>query len=405
VKTIDVECPGCANRGMQQFYAVDNVPVNSCLVVDSADAGRAYPRGDLRVAVCEACGFITNTAFDLRRLTYDATYEETQTFSPTFTRFQDRLIRRLLDEHDLYGKTVVEIGCGKGDFLARLAELGDVRGIGIDPTSVQGRLQGKAAENVRFINEFYGPQHASIPADLIACRHALEHIPDVDDLLRTVRDAVAERPIPIFFELPETMRVLREGAYWDIYFEHCNYFTPGSLARSFERRGFSVTGVWLGYDEQYLMLEARPRPRTGSRRMASYAAKLDQPGEVVRAAADFEASIDEKLNGWRQYFSDAARQGKKVAIWGSGSKCVAFLSTIRVDREIAFVTDVNPHRHGKYLVGTGKAIVPPSALAADPPDEVIVMNPIYRDEVAAMLDGMNVGCRVITAETPLEAVA
>ena len=405
MKTIEAVCPGCGNHGMQQFYAVDNIPVNSCLVVDSAAAGRDFPRGNLRVAVCESCGFITNTAFDLRRLTYDATYEETQIFSPTFTRFQDRLIQRLLDEHDLYGKTVVEIGCGKGDFLARMAELGDVHGIGIDPTSIQGRLQGKAAENVRFINEFYGPQHASIPADLVACRHALEHIPDVDDLLRTVRDSVGDRPIPIFFELPETMRVLREGAYWDIYFEHCNYFTPGSLARAFESRGFGVTGVWLGYDEQYLMLQATSRPRNGSRRTAPYAAKLDQPADVVQACAAFEASIGEKLNGWRHYFSEAAERGKKVAIWGSGSKCVAFLSTIGVDEEIAFVTDVNPHRHGKYLVGTGKAIVPPSVLAEHPPDEVVVMNPIYRDEVAAMLGEMGVNCRVITAETPLEAVA
>ncbi len=384
---------------MLQFYAVDNIPVNSCLVVETAEAGRAFPRGDLRIAVCEACGFITNTAFDLERLTYDASYEETQIFSPTFTRFQDSLIERLLNEHDLRGKMVVEIGCGKGDFLARMAELGEVRGIGIDPTSVQGRLQGKASENVRFINDFYGQQHASIPADLIVCRHALEHIPDVAGLLRTVHDAVGRRPIPIFFELPETLRVLREAAYWDIYFEHCNYFTPGSLARAFESAGFVVSDVWLGYDEQYLMLEAR----TGRGGAASYAATLDQPADIVRAVAAFESVIDEKLSGWRRYFEAARSRGKKVAVWGSGSKCVAFLSTIGVDDEIRFVTDVNPYRHRMFLVGTGKAIVPPQQLRDEPPDEVIVMNPIYKDEVALMLAGMGIASSVITSETPLEA--
>ena len=400
MKPIDATCPACGTRGLSQFYSVDNIPVNSCLVVDTVAAGRGFPRGNLRIAVCERCGFITNTAFDLRRLSYDASYEETQIFSPTFTAFQDHLIWRLLDEHDLRGKTVVEIGCGKGDFLARMAELGGIRGIGIDPTSVAARLHGVAAERVRFINEFYGPHHGEIGADFIVCRHALEHIPDVAGFLRLVREAVGDAPTPIFFELPETLRVLREGAYWDIYFEHCGYFTPGSLARAFEHAGFEVTDVRLGYDAQYLMLEAR----TSSSNARPYAVDLDQPQDIVRDVVAFERAIERKLDAWRSYFAEAKRTGKSVAIWGSGSKCVAFLTTIGVDEEVRHVTDVNPHRHGKFLVGTGKPIVPPQRLREDPPDEVVVMNPIYRDEVASMLDALGIETSVITAEAPLEAV-
>jgi len=36
---------------------------------------------------------------------------------------------------------------------------------------------------------------------------------------------------------------------------------------------------------------------------------------------------------------------------------------------------------------------------------VIVMNPIYKDEVETMLHAMGISCRVITSETPLEAFA
>jgi SAM-dependent methyltransferase len=400
MRPIDGRCPSCHNDGLQLFYSVDNIPVNSCLVVDSAAAGRAFPRGDLRIAACEACGFITNTAFDLARLRYDGSYEETQTYSETFTTFEDELIERLLLEHDLYDKTVVEIGCGKGTFIARMAELGRVRGIGIDPTSVQERLAGIAAENVTFLREFYGPQHAEIPADFVACRHALEHIPDVAGFLRTVRDAVGERPTPIFFELPETLRVLRERAYWDIYFEHCGYFTPGSLARAFESQRFDVANVRVEYGDQYLMLEARTTVRPGPR----LSMELDQPADILREVAAFERDIEAKLDAWRGYFDEARRIGKRIAVWGSGSKCVAFLTTLGVDEEIAYVTDVNPFRHGKFLVGTGKPIVPPQRLRDDQPDEVIVMNPIYRQEIAAMLASMDVACSIITAETPLEAL-
>jgi SAM-dependent methyltransferase len=398
MRPIAGRCPSCGSSDLQAFYEVDNVTVNSCLVVDSREAGRAFPRGDLRIAVCTACGLISNAAFELGRLTYDATYEETQTYSPSFNVFQDELIEWLLQAYGLRGKTVIDVGCGKGTFLARLAELGDVTGIGIDPSSVQERLTGVAAEKVRFINEFYGREHAAIAMDLLACRHALEHIPDVAGMLATVRDAVGDRPTPIVFELPESLRILREAAYWDIYYEHCNYFTPGSLARAFERTGFEVTGSRVEYENQYLVLEARTTQHPG----VPYSLRLDSPEDILGEVAQFEAQIDRKLSAWRGYFADARQRGKSIAIWGSGSKCVAFLTTVGIDEEIAFVTDVNPYRHGKFLVGTGKEIVPPSTFQREAPDEIIVMNPIYRDEVAAMLANMGVESRLITAEAPVE---
>jgi SAM-dependent methyltransferase len=401
MRPIEGTCPSCRSQSLQLFYSVDNIPVNSCLVVETREAGRAFPRGDLRIAACEECGYITNTAFDLRRLRYDPTYEETQTFSATFTTFEDELIERLLLDHDLFEKTVVEIGCGKGTFLARMAELGRVRGIGIDPTSVPERLTGIAAEKVTFLNEFYSTKHASIQADLIACRHALEHIPDVAGFLKIIRDAVGDRPTPIFFELPETLRVLRDTAYWDIYFEHCGYFTPGSLARAFEAQRFDVTDVRLGYDDQYLMLEAQTASRPGPR----YSKRLDQPEDVLREVRTFERSIGEKLHSWRDYFDEAGRLGKRIAIWGSGSKCVAFLTTLGIDEEVTYVTDINPYRHGKFIVGTGKEIVAPQRLRNDPPDEVIVMNAIYRDEVAAKLASLDIATNVLTADTPMGALA
>jgi hypothetical protein len=38
-------------------------------------------------------------------------------------------------------------------------------------------------------------------------------------------------------------------------------------------------------------------------------------------------------------------------------------------------------------------------------DEVIVMNAIYRDEVAAKLASLDIATHVITADTPLGAIA
>ena len=77
--------------------------------------------------------------------------------------------------------------------------------------------------------------------------------------------------------------------------------------------------------------------------------------------------------------------GKKVALWGSGSKAVSYLTTLGLGEEIAAVVDINPHKHGKFLAGTGHEIVGPEALVTLRPDVVLVMNAIYVAEIEANL--------------------
>jgi hypothetical protein len=70
-----------------------------------------------------------------------------------------------------------------------------------------------------------------------------------------------------------------------------------------------------------------------------------------------------------------------VVLWGSGSKAVGYLTTLGLKDEIAAVVDINPHKHGRYLAGTGHEIVAPEALGHLRPDVVVVMNPIYVEEI------------------------
>ncbi len=94
------------------------------------------------------------------------------------------------------------------------------------------------------------------------CRHTLEHIRPVAEFLATIRRAVGDRrDVVILFEVPDVIRVLEEAAFWDVYYEHCSYFSAGSLARLFRSQGFEVLDARLEYDDQYVIVEARPAPR------------------------------------------------------------------------------------------------------------------------------------------------
>src|SRR5713226_780766 len=133
------DCPSCGAGGLREFYDVRNVPVHSCLLMSSEKEALDFPRGDVVLSFCEACGFITNVAFDGSLQNYSPTYEDQQCFSATFNVFHHNLTARLVKKYNLHNKDIVEVGCGKGDFLALLCELGDNRGVGIDPSFIPGR--------------------------------------------------------------------------------------------------------------------------------------------------------------------------------------------------------------------------------------------------------------------------
>jgi hypothetical protein len=86
-------------------------------------------------------------------------------------------------------------------------------------------------------------------------------------------------------------------------------------------------------------------------------------------------------------------------LWGGGSKGVSFLTTLGLTEEIASVVDINPYKQGKFMPGTGHAVIGPKALVNQPPDLVIVMNPIYVAEVASSLNELGLKPE-ITALSP-----
>lgn len=383
-------CRGCRTTEAAVFHRVLSVPTNSCLLVPSQEEALAFPRGEIALAFCPACGYVFNAAFDRRLTEYSARYEETQGFSPTFRAFQDALAAELVERHGLRGRTVVEIGCGKGEFLTRLCELGAGRGIGFDPAYIGERNRSAAAGKVEVIRDFYSEKYAGLRGDFFVCKMTLEHIEDPHAFLTTVRRSIGERAGTVFFlQVPDATRIFRECAFEDIYYEHCAYFTPGSLARLLSACGFAVRRVESGFDGQYLMAEAEAVEEC---RAASVDDLPPWRGEI----GAFGELFARKEARWRRRLADWRAAGRTAVLWGSGSKGVAFLSTVGEGAEIPFVVDINPHRQGYFMAGSGQPIVSPEALREIRPDVVVVMNSVYREEIAAELRRLGLAPELLT---------
>ncbi len=388
----DVPCHSCGAPELSIFYQVDTIPVHSCLLMPTREAALAYPKRDLRLGFCQLCGFIQNTVFDPSVQEYSAGYEETQAFSPRFNQFARDLAGRLIERYQLRDKDILEIGCGKGEFLVLLCEMGGNRGIGIDPGYIKERTKNEAAFRITFIEDFYSEKYAHLTADFVCCRHTLEHIQPTRAFVHMIRNAIGDRSDTIlFFEVPDVSRVLREGAFWDIYYEHCSYFSLGSLARLFRTCGFEVLDLAKDYGDQYLLLEARPGDGSRGRVFASE----KDVEELARDVEGFKVSYSQKLQEWKARLRQIKARGQRTVIWGSGSKAVAYLTTLGIGDGIEYVVDINPYKHGMYLAGTGHEIIPPEYLKDYHPDVVIVMNPIYCDEIRSDLERMGIAAELI----------
>ncbi len=376
-------CLGCGQTPLREFYRLTALPLHSVIQLETRAQALAYPTGDIRLGFCDACGLIANTAFEPERQEYDGDYESTQSCSPTFDNFSRRLAADLISRFDLHNKQIIEIGCGMGEFLTLLCELGGNQGVGFDPAYRPGRI--KSTANLRFISDFYSPAYAQLPVDFLVCKMTLEHIAPVAKFLEMVLTALAHNPrAVVFFQVPDTHRIFKEIAFWDIYYEHCSYFTPESLQYLFQFHDFRILDCWTDYGGQYVMIAAQ---------LASSDEQKDAspPSDLGLLSAQmmiFQEKIQPRLAAWRSYFAALQAREHKVVLWGGGSKAVAFLTTLGISTEIEYCVDINPRKHGHFIAGTGQQIVSPALLQTYQPEVVIILNPIYQPEIQADLDRM-----------------
>jgi len=376
-------CPVCSSRKTFAFLRRRNAPVHQNLVVQTQTAAVNIPRGDLEFVCCEECGFVFNGAFDPAKLNYSARYDNTQTYSPYFRDYIDALIHRLVCEEGVRNCHIVEIGCGKGEFLKKMVEkdAGNT-GQGFDPayTGPESFLRGR----LKFKRRLFALRYVDAPADVIVSRHVIEHVTDPHSLLASIRETLTSSPKPrVFCETPDVEWILRHKVIWDFFYEHCSLFSCNALRTLFESTGFKVTSVQRVFGGQYFWLEAT---------LGDGFTMKKRPGRVPHLAREFGRSEKALRRSWQEKVRLLASMGK-IAVWGAGAKGVAFANLVDPRRElITCVVDLSPRKQRNYLPGTGHPIVDYTTLGELGVTTAILMNPNYKEENRALL--RNAGLRV-----------
>ncbi len=370
------QCPICKDSRVEPFFDISQVPVHCNLMWPKRDDALSAPRGEIKLGFCRRCGHIYNLTFSPDLVHYSKWYENSLHFSSRFQTYARTVAERLIDRYDLHNKEIIEIGSGKGEFLGLLCELGNNRGIGFDPGYVEtGDIP--AIQRVTFIQDYYSEQYTRYQADLICCRQTLEHLYRPAEFVAMLRRSIGERKTIAFLEVPNVLFMLRALSVWDVIYEHYSYFSSGSLTYLFSANGFRVLSVEDSYEGQYLIMDVEPISEELSPKLPE-SHELSQLYEDVQA---FQRHFQNKVAFWQQQLGHLKAEGKRIVIWGAGSKGVTFLNALGIKNEIEYVVDINPRKTGMHVAGSGQRIVDPSFLRAYHPDAILIMNPIYESEI------------------------
>lgn len=338
-----------------ELYRVNQLPIFQNLMYDSESAAIACPKGDVCLVENLETGLVYNAAFRPELMVYDTHYQNEQALSSLFQIHLEsvaEIVRRTIGQHKL-----VEVGCGKGYFLEMLSE----RGFGIngfDPT-----YEGT---NPRIARHYFESKNGTIAKGLIL-RHVLEHIQNPYNFLTRLKENNAGGGL-IYIEVPCFDWICTHRAWFDVYYEHVNYFRITDFHRMFDR----VIESGRLFGDQYIYIVAD-------------LASLKSPKYDEHDRANFPQDFLSRLEA-----QNITKQNK-IAVWGGASKGVIFtLLKSRVGETVDIVIDINPAKQGKYLPASGLRVYSPKDGLARLPDgsTLFVMNSNYLEEIKKMSNNL-----------------
>lgn len=336
----------------RELFRVEQLPIFQNKMFHDRAAAIACPKGDVSLVQDMNTGLISNFCFDANLLKYDSDYQNEQACSGVF---QQHLadIKTIIERH-FAGKTLIEVGCGKGYFLEFLHQAG-YEITGIDPA-----YEG---DNPKVLKTYFD-DGLGLSAEGIVLRHVLEHMSDPLSFLSTIAKA-NKRKGRIYIEVPCFDWICRHRAWFDVFYEHVNYFRLDDFNRLFGKvyeKGHVFGGQYL-----YVIAE-----------LASLREPIFDQKDSFTFPADFLSDIKHTA---------ALVKGKRNVIWGGASKGVIFaLYMQRCGADIEMAIDINPAKQGKFMAGSGLEVVSPQegikTLQAG--DDVFVMNSNYLEEIVAL---------------------
>jgi len=320
------------------------------------------PLGEISLVQNIKNELVQNCKYNSKILTFDESYQNA-VLSPVFINHMNE-IYIYLKKHFKKNSVLVEVGCGKGQFLEIVRDDKHFIYFGFD-TTYEGADQN--------IQKRYLNKNDKLSADVVIIRHSLDYVEAPHKFLNMLKN-IFDPQCKVFIELPNFSWIKKEKVIFDLTPERVSYFTKNALCNMFKR----VVEHKFIFSNQYQFI------------LANFRDLEDQYED------DFSSS-----NSWINinllpFFSSFKRFAKntseinfkRIWVWGGGSRGVLFLHHLKsfdkkLYKKISGLVDINPKRQNCFTPSTLIKIISPYALYRhlDKNDIVLIVNANYFEEI------------------------
>ncbi len=325
------------------------------------DAGSiSKDRGErLDVFVCPGCGLAQLTVLPVP---YYREVIRAAAFSEEMRAFREKQFGSFVKKYRLKGKKVLELGCGRGEYLSIMKRQG-VKAFGLEysrPAVEYCRSFGLRVERGYLSTGSKSIKHS--PFDAFYIMNFLEHFPDPKSSLESMRDNLRDGGIGLI-EVPNFDMIVKKQLFSEFIKDHLLYFTKDTLDIALKLSGFEVLEskvIWHDY-----IISAVVRKREHPALESFY-------GSLQNIRKELSAFLGKYKKG-------------TIAVWGASHQALAVMALAELKGKICYVVDSAPFKQGKYTTATHIPIVSPDLLDLRPVNAIIIMAASYSDEVARII--------------------
>ena len=380
-------CRMCESRRLEMALPIKASPIGDAFV-PAARLGQAQETYPLDLYLCLDCGHVQNLDIVDPEILFRDYLFLTSASSGLVQHFRQYAAAVVSSFGIRAGSLVFEIGSNDGSLLRFFKEQG-MKVLGVDPAREIARQATEAG--VPTLPEFFDSALASSvraqhgPASVIAANNVFAHADDLADIVKGVRELLADDGIFVF-EVSYLADIVDKFLFDTVYHEHVSYHSISPLARFFERLGmqlFDVQRISSKGGSIRGFAQRRPEGKRAQTPAVLDLIELERQrglGTVV-PYREYEARINARRKALTEFLDGQLAAGSLVAGYGASTTTTTLTWHFELTRKLAFLADDNPQKYGLFSPGAHIPVVPSDELYVRRPDYVIVLAWNYAEPI------------------------
>ncbi len=234
-------------------------------------------------------------------------------------------------------KNVLEIGCYDGYILKQLQRKG-YEVTGCEPS--KGALIGKKF-NINIINDFFDKKlFINKKFDLIISRHTLEHIPDLEKIIRDMMYVMHENSV-LAIEVPNIEFYVKQGLLEVFSLQHIHYFSIKTFENVANRFNLKIIKSLESPENIIIFFK-----KINSKSNKLVISKKNKKDEIV--FNDFKIKIENNKSKIAKIITRYKKND--LAFWGAGGFAVAAMHLYKLPINFdSFLMDKDTSKHGLFF--------------------------------------------------------